>query len=409
MRIASYVRRHAAASVDQFRSSRKLHYVTGRSGSSGVAAAAPLFHSFFLFAAAHHNDGGSGGGDGGGGVGGGGGVTAWCRGGLGNQLNSMMSLLLAAMYTGGGSSGQHIFLASFDNADADCSGCTSARVRYDGMWAAVFNGLSVELEVEERENGWIVLRDINAALHSLWCWNVSDSSSSMRVHASQILPTLMRSSSLFGAAIDSDFGPPPSSPLMFYLSRLLLVPRPALKMETAAVVAALRHGGAWVVGVQMRWIANGRQYMLPADMTAFVCACVAAAHSERLTRFYIASDSVAAEQLLVQRLLLQNSSWQITLSHASSNTSDGDTDDAIIDLTVLSECDDLIVTHHSSYALLAASLSGLRPIVVGAHLSASYGVCNPQRAVREDSVVFSNMRQPSSLVMQQVQWKCSAV
>jgi hypothetical protein len=173
-------------------------------------------------------------------------------------------------------------------------------------------------------------------------------------------------------------------------------------MEVAAVVAALRRDDAWVVGVQMRWITNGRQYLLPGDMTALVCACAAAAHSARPTRFYVASDSVAAEQQLTQRLLLHNASWQVTVSHANSNTSDGDTGDALVDLSVLSDCDDLIVTQHSSYGLLAASLGGHRPIVVGAYLSASYGVCNPLRAMREDSVVFSNMQQPRSMTMQQV-------
>ena len=315
----------------------------------------------------------------------------------------MMSLLLAAMYAGGSGSDQPLFLASFDNGDADCVGCTSARCRYDGLWAPVFNGLSVEFESNGDEGDWLVLPDINSALQHLWCWNVTQNSSrSVRVQASQILPTLMRSSLIFGAAIDRDFGPPDSSPLMLLLSRLLLVPLPVLRMEVAAVVAALRRDDAWVVGVQMRWITNGRQYLLPVDMTALVCACAAAAHSARPTRFYVASDSVAAEQQLTQRLLLHNASWQVTASHASSNTSDGDTGDALVDLSVLSDCDDLIVTQHSSYGLLAASLGGHRPIVVGAYLSASYGVCNPLRAMREDSVVFSDMQQPRSVTMQQV-------
>ena len=116
----------------------------------------------------------------------------------------------------------------------------------------------------------------------------------------------------------------------------------------------------------------------------------------------MASDCVFAEQQLIQRLALHNSTWQVSVSHASTNTSDGDTGDALLDLSVLSECDDLIVTHHSSYALLAASLGGHRPIIVGAHLTANYGVCNPQRALREDSVLFSNLQQPRSLVLQQV-------
>jgi hypothetical protein len=319
-------------------------------------------------------------------------------------MNSMMSLLLAAMYTGGerGSS-QQIFIASFDDGDADCHGCMSAKVRYDGTWAPVFNGLSVEFGGEENSQDWLVLRDINSALAHLWCMNVTGSTNSgVRVHASQILPSLLRESRQIGTAIDRDFGLAPSSPLMFYLSRLLLVPPPVVRMEAAGVVTELRRDGAWVVGIHMRWLANGRQYLLPGDVAAFVCACAAAAHGHRLTRFYVAADCLFAEQLLIQRMLLHNSTWQVMVSHASGNTSDGDTGDALLDLTVLSECDDLIVTHHSSYALLAASLGGHRPIVVGAHLTASYGVCNPQRAVREDSVLFSNLQQPRSVVIQPV-------
>jgi hypothetical protein len=316
----------------------------------------------------------------------------------------MITLLLAAMYSGSGSSRSrsHVFLASFDDGDADCSGCTSAKSRYDGLWSYVFNGLSVQFGGDDGGLDWLVLPDINSAFAHLMCSNLSDSSSSVRVHASQMLPTLLRSSRYFGAAIDSDFGPPSSSPLIFYLSRLLLVPPPAVRMEAAAAVEGLRQGGAWLVGVHMRWVTNGRQYLLPGDMTSFVCACAAAAHRHRATRFYVASDSVAAEELLVQRLQRHNASWQVIVSHASSNTSDGDTVDALLDLSILSECDDLIVTHHSSYAQLAASFGGHRPIVVGAHLSAKYGVCNPQRAAREDSVLFSNLQQPRSLVMQQV-------
>lgn len=357
LRILSYVTQYLATSsnTSEFRSAPKLHYVTG-------------------------------------------------RGGMGNQLNSMMALLLYAMYTGGENGNRpKTFIATFDDGDADCRGCTSAKSRYDGAWAPIFNGLSVDLKSEEDKKDWLVLRDINSALEHLWCSDFEGrSASNVRVHASQILPSLMRSSSRIGPAIDRDFGATTSSPLMFYLSRLLLVPPPAVKMEAASIVTKLRQDSAWLVGVHMRWLTNGRQYLLPGDMEAFVCACAAAAHPYKSTRFYVATDSVAAEQLFIRRLLQHNSTWQVTVSHASSNTSDGDTGDAVLDLSVLSECDDLIVTHHSSYSHLAASLGGHRPIVVGAHLSASYGVCNPQRAVREDSVLFSNLQQPRSVVMQQV-------
>ena len=54
-----------------------------------------------------------------------------------------MTLLLAAIYTGSEDGNtQQMFMASFDDGDADCSGCTSARSRYDGAWAFVFNGLT---------------------------------------------------------------------------------------------------------------------------------------------------------------------------------------------------------------------------------------------------------------------------
>ena len=35
--------------------------------------------------------------------------------------------------------------------------------------------------------------------------------------------------------------------------------------------------------------------------------------------------SLAAEHLLIERLKLYNSTWQVIVSHASTNTSDGDT------------------------------------------------------------------------------------
>ena len=140
----------------------------------------------------------------------------------------MMALLLAAMYSGDSSgswtvTSHWLFVASFDDSDADCSGCTSARARYEGAWAAVFNGLSVDMGDEEQEGEWLRLGDINSALAFLWC-SCSAVTSSLRVQASQIMPSLLRSSSCIGPAIDREFGPPVSSPLMFYLSRLLLVP-----------------------------------------------------------------------------------------------------------------------------------------------------------------------------------------
>ena len=56
-----------------------------------------------------------------------------------------------------------------------------------------------------------------------------------------------------------------------------------------------------------------------------------------------------------------------------TNVSDGATADSIVDLFVLSMCDDLIVSHTSTFSHMAAALGGHRPVLISAELSFKFG------------------------------------
>jgi hypothetical protein len=56
-----------------------------------------------------------------------------------------------------------------------------------------------------------------------------------------------------------------------------------------------------------------------------------------------------------------------------SSVCDSDTSNSIFDMFVLSQCDQLIVTHHSTFSTVASSLGLHRPVVVGAALNEDLG------------------------------------
>ena len=65
--------------------------------------------------------------------------------------------------------------------------------------------------------------------------------------------------------------------------------------------------------------------------------------------------------------------WQVHTSPVVSSVCDTDTLSSILDMFVLAQCDDLIVTQYSTFSSVASSLGLHRPVVVGAALNEDTG------------------------------------
>jgi hypothetical protein len=94
--------------------------------------------------------------------------------------------------------------------------------------------------------------------------------------------------------------------------------------------------------------------------------------------FYIASDSltrmlqlqvcyllVIQRRILVRKIVQEElqqpeRGWSVVTANVLTNVSDGSTADSIVDLFVLSMCDDLIASHTSTFSHIAAALGGHR-------------------------------------------------
>ncbi len=180
--------------------------------------------------------------------------------------------------------------------------------------------------------------------------------------------------------------------LVTFMSHFLITPAPGLRMEIESFVKGMRmSSGAepspFIIGIHMRWAHESQirfqepfhaQYaarvgLSSKDFDAFVDAAYALAEGHPRVVFYIASDSLTRLLDLKEALSQPERAWSVVTADVLTNVSDGTTTDSIIDLFVLSMCDDLIASHTSTFSHIAAALGGHRPVLISAELSFKFG------------------------------------
>jgi hypothetical protein len=208
------------------------------------------------------------------------------------------------------------------------------------------------------------------------------------VIAQPIAPAVTLLSPSSGAIIRDELG----DNLVTFLSHFLITPAPGLRMEIESIVNGMRRSSAtepspFLIGIHMRWAHESQtvfqhyfhaQYaarvgLSPLDFNAFVDAAYALAEGHPRVVFYIASDSLIRLLNLQQALSQPERGWSVVSANVLTNVSDGATADSIVDLFVLSMCDDLIVSHTSTFSHMAAALGGHRPVLISAELSFKFG------------------------------------
>jgi hypothetical protein len=93
----------------------------------------------------------------------------------------------------------------------------------------------------------------------------------------------------FGQTIKNIFGVDSD----FYLSHFLVSPAAEIRHRASDSMSIIRSKFKVVIGVHMRWVAEGLQYLLPEDMRWFLMCAVKLAtwSSSSSVAFYVASDS----------------------------------------------------------------------------------------------------------------------
>ena len=208
-----------------------------------------------------------------------------------------------------------------------------------------------------------------------------------------VFPAGTMLSSPAGSVIREELG----DALVTFMSHFLITPAPGLRLEIDSIVNGMRRSSLtepapFVIGIHMRW-ANSDIYqrpfharhmsritLSPADFDAFVDAAHVLAEGHPRVVFFIASDSLTRLLDLQEALSRPERAWSVVTANILTNVSDGSTADSIVDLFVLSHCDDLIVTHTSTFSHIAAALGGHRPVLVGAELSYRFGRQSLRRA-----------------------------
>ena len=168
-----------------------------------------------------------------------------------------------------------------------------------------------------------------------------------------------------------------SGTMNFYLLNFLLSPAPQLRAAIDALVQSIRaphHGCAasqsqsFTIGIHMRWIASGAQYLYEPQFSVFVSAATVLARGHECVSFYIASDDMERSERLQIELHRPALGWHVFTSPVMTATSDTDTFNTMLDMFTLAACDDLIVTQWSTFSSVASSL-GLHRYVVGSVLA----------------------------------------
>ena len=125
----------------------------------------------------------------------------------------------------------------------------------------------------------------------------------------------------------------------------------------------------YVIGVQIRTVKGLELGFKGFDATDFFNISMLLARSERVhgkARFFIASDSRSL-YLDATSHLGSSAFWVNSKNIGASRTSAGNPGtefSGIVDLFVLSRCDDLVISYASSYGWLAAALAGKFPIYI---------------------------------------------
>ena len=149
----------------------------------------------------------------------------------------------------------------------------------------------------------------------------------------------------------------------FYLLNFLLSPSPQLRAAVDATVRAIRAPGpdcaapqSFAIGIHMRWVAIGAQYLFEPQFSVFVAAAAALARGHACVSFYIASDDTERSERLQIELHRPALGWRVFTSPVMTATSDTDTFNSMLDMFTLAACDDLIVTQWSTFSSVASSL-----------------------------------------------------
>jgi hypothetical protein len=149
----------------------------------------------------------------------------------------------------------------------------------------------------------------------------------------------------------------------FYLLNFLLSPSPQLRAAVDAMLHSIRapHPGcaaaqSFAIGIHMRWVAVGAQYLYEPQFGIFVAAATVLARGRDCVSFYIASDDVERSERLQVELHRPALGWRVFTSPVMTATSDTDTFNSMLDMFILSACDDLIVTQWSTFSSVASSL-----------------------------------------------------
>lgn len=184
----------------------------------------------------------------------------------------------------------------------------------------------------------------------------------------------------FSDAINTAFGIESD----FYLSHFLIVPNAEFRHRAAHSMAAIRSRYQVVIGVHMRWVVEGRQFLLPEDMDWFLFSAkkLASLSSRMSVAFYVASDSIRHLGIFAKGISMAAAmscsegvchDWAVFTAGILNNQTDSSTADAMIDLIMLSMSDHLIGTEFSTFTALAASLGAHRPVIVGARAAQKFG------------------------------------
>lgn len=185
----------------------------------------------------------------------------------------------------------------------------------------------------------------------------------------------------FGHSIKNIFGVDSD----FYLSHFLVSPVAEIRQRASDSMSIIRSKFKVVIGVHMRWVAEGLQYLLPEDMDWFLfCAVKLASWSSSSSiAFYVASDSTKHVGLFARGIAAAASSstggidvkrnWAVFTAEVVNNATDSWTSDSFADVMMLSLCDHLIGTEFSTFTTLAAALGAHRPVIVGARAAQTFG------------------------------------
>ena len=166
-----------------------------------------------------------------------------------------------------------------------------------------------------------------------------------------------------GRDVRRDFN---SGTMNFYLLNVLLSPSPQLRAAVDATVRAIRAPGpdcaapqSFAIGIHMRWVVSGAQFLFEPQFSVFAAAAAALARGRACVSFYIASDDTEHSERLQIELHRPALGWRVFTSPVMTATSDTDTFNSMLDMFTLAACDDLIVTQWSTFSSVASSL-GLR-------------------------------------------------